>query len=476
MEPQAIDDSKYQQQSETCKLMVCRYDADQPLLSRETRAQIVHLAQGRLEVVFAGAEHMRSIRQGDDGRVAEGEPEKIAITRLTEEASKCQILIIVARGRPQKIPWFPFLAGVATTLPGDAPQIVCLHPQRLLKERIHWVVREVPNRFIPAEHQEVRRFLQQLYNDVTLTRTKEPLFKDFPKKKEEEDQLNSLVTQVCDAVNGGESKDEYLNPYLVFTFPPSCSELGPKVSVKSTPHVASKLFGSKPPEEFDWTLVDKALTKLEERKHVAGSRLFHQWADQLEAVVASIRNEDKLEQITGRLIAADDHVYRPEIELYRSDGRDGEVVVTVTFSPQIQDDWLAEASQQAAVGYNLTLAARIRHDLVEKALEDIKALGRPEHWSDLRQSVEGVLSDGAFFMTLAGRNLNLALGRSELEVIQKDFEHNVYPDLTEGLAKEDASQLAAALESWDKNNRDFFKLALGWYAEALGEGLARGSD
>ena len=461
-------------ESETCKLIVCRYDSDDPLLDEDTRKQLILLARGNLEVVFFGQKIMMTSKANKEKNDVISETSKIETTTLLSAVDNADLALFVYGGQESPslaVKWQDYLAGWARKA-GGVPEIVCLVAETFDEQQIEVLVTSPENAIIATE-EEIKKLIIKLYTDKKFTATIEPLNQQFVETGS--DFLEKVVTTLYRTINGEspgteKARTTYVNPTIRVTFPPGCSDLRDDLEVEADEVCLSQIFGIRG-RKCHWSDIDKALTNLEVFKS-AGA--FHKWAKELDLAVKTIRKKDTPMQLKQQLITKDGHVYRPQIQKFETygDRPAGRLVIDVSFSAQIHDQWLVKASPEAAVAHNLTIAARIRHDIVGRFIGQIQK-GKwlpPQEWAQIQESIDSLMVDGTFFTEMAGEQLEFALGAEELQEINKDFVENVYPYLIgdNKINQEHSETVAVAMENWSANNLKFFKLALGWYSETLG--------
>jgi hypothetical protein len=458
--------------NQICKVLVCRYDSDEPALPETRRHELIYKCQGKLEVCFVGVTKMVSTKLGSNNEIKEDIMD-VDNKRVSEVLKEAALAILVFGGPfSQEITWHPFIAGYVEGRFGDDhkdqyPRIVCIRAEDVQEKQINLLfgADETARFTVPATQQNIRAQLVRLCTDETYSNTLDQLHPTI--EKADAAWLEEISAAMVESIVGVDPDQEnsqilHGNPTLQFTFARDATGLEPTTQVKASTLHLNRLFKKASGGETTWKEIDGALARLE-KKHAGGN--FRKWVAELEAAVSDIRENDEPLQMTHAMIGADKHVYRPLIQRYELFDS-GRLLIDVNFTARIQDSWLVDASPEIAVAYNLTLAARIRHNIVEQFLPDIARLTE-SGWDELQKSVDSLTADGFFFRSMAGPALNQALGEDQMKDMVTEFEQNVYTDLSEGIKEKNSTRVASALQNWSRNNLRFFDLALPWYSDQL---------
>jgi hypothetical protein len=207
------------------------------------------------------------------------------------------------------------------------------------------------------------------------------------------------------------------------------------------------------------------------------------WIDQLKEVVAARRSGKEEDQpINRRYIGKDGKVYLPQVVIWR-DRYNKEACIDIVFIPQLQDDWLMHADRPVALGANLYLATRIRHEVLDVFLKEINwwkgdELGRRKGFLRLLTSVDIAEHDGFIIKQLTQERMNGAFegdDATRLGTLHADYRDNIGKTLHQTLGKEspdkdDVASVETALKDWLKNNDEFIDIGLKRYMKLLDQG------
>ena len=234
-------------ESETCKLIVCRYDSDNPLLDENTRKKLILLARGNLEVVFFGQKTMLTAKANKEKNDVISEPSKIELTTFLSAVDNADLALIVygGQGSPnQVVKWQDFLAGWARKA-GGVPEIVCLVAENFDGQQVEVLVTS-PENTIVATEEAIKKLIVKLYTDKNFTATIEPLNQQFVETGSVF--LDKLVKTLYHSIKGESTEKEkasttYVNPTIRVTFPPGCSNLLDDLEVKADEECLWQIFG-----------------------------------------------------------------------------------------------------------------------------------------------------------------------------------------------------------------------------------------
>jgi hypothetical protein len=409
----------------------------------------------------------------DDNDELQQSETEITRDALYEYADMASIILLVFGGMPSEvIPWQGVITGYVLRKEGDHPKVICVRSPHVRPDQLNFFQDPTEPLMIEGTKDEMRKLMLRIFTEKDFTNTIEPLAKNIDDDRLPENQrwLDEVAEEVAIALSGlprSVTKPDvrYGNPTLCVTFPPGESKLTAEIKVRGSRVDINRLLG-RSESQLRWEAVENALATIEPPS-APGS--YRQWFEELEAAIAAIRSEQPPVQFMKRLIGHDKRVYRPELEKYEAYGgrANGRLEVDISFSQQIQQQWLTEASPEAAVAHNLTIAARIRHDIVDRFVGKVSYMPEGD-WEALDHSVKALLADGAFFQSLAASQLNYALGEDELQNLNKDFGTKILGPLLNWIENRDRAQVESALKDWSANNLEFFRLGLNWYAERLG--------
>ncbi len=325
---------------------------------------------------------------------------------------------------------------------------------------------------VKATEPAILDLLTRLFQDEGFSLTAEPLNEGLT-----EDDLRPIARDIADDINrvqsGRVSNVEYINKYIQLHLPPGASSLDPDMGIESDKESLRKLFGlgRKPPDSKQWTW-GKIGKKVVHKKDPDGFN--RRWTKQLEDIVSALKRGDDFQQLTGRFLAVDGKLYRPELEIYRIYEND-RMTIDVTFSEQVQDSWLRTARAPVALAANLALASRVRHELIEPYSRKVS------HWrteaatadgcAELSELVEGIEHDGYFIAQLTKNQLQEAFDEAEtdeLDQLRHDYSTSIRPSLDKALRGHDMAELREILKCWKKNNLRFLDIGLHRYSKMLG--------
>ncbi len=324
---------------------------------------------------------------------------------------------------------------------------------------------------VRATEPEILGLLMKLFHDKDFSLTREAL-----NTRLTEEDLRPIAGEIAADISGGKSDRisdrEYANKFIQLLIAPGADSLGDDTEVRSEKDSLGPLFGlRKKPLSGRWWAWGEIAGRVVHSKDPAGFN--RRWTRQLAEIVSALKRGDDIQQLTGRFLAADGKLYRPEIEVYRT-YENGSMTVDVTFSEQVQDSWLGYARPPVALAANLSLASRVRHELIEPYLRKIS------HWraetsieegcAELIQLVEDVEHDGYYIAQLTKHQLQEAFDEDdtdELGELQHEYATDIRPFLGKALKEREIPELRQALKRWKKNNLRFLDIGLRTYARML---------
>ena len=325
---------------------------------------------------------------------------------------------------------------------------------------------------VGATETEILDLLLRLFHDKEFSLTTEPL-----NEKLTGEDLRPIAQSIANDISGVKSdsvaRRRHVNPYIQLHLPPGVDSLVPDIAVESDQVSLKQLFGlmeKKPGQQWTWG-------EIIDRIH-PGFNL--NWAEQLGEAVEAMRTEQDVRQLTGRFLANDGKLFRPEIEIYRTFEDDG-MTIDVTFSEQIHLSWIRDIGPPVALAATLALASRVQHELIEpyaRRLDDVA----PGMWYDdpfregllaeLGRLVKRIEHDGYFIGRLAEDQLQKAFKdeeRREYNEVCREYYKQIKASVREALEENDLTKLQKALQRWGDNNLRFLKLGLHRYKTMLDE-------
>ena len=408
------------------------------------------------------------------------EPGEDWLVRLRKELKRANILLLLlTKPARDDFDWPLYEAGLFESLDEeDRRRVVCVYadPGETSSSK-HRARAQLPSQLgntqaVKATEPEILKLLVRLFRDRKFTLTVEPL---NPRLSEE--RLRPIARAIADDINRVRSERvshiEYNNKYIQLDLPPDVNALERSTGIESEKESLRRLFGLRknPVHGQLWTwgeIADKVVNKHDP----AGFN--RRWTKQLEGIVSALKTGNDAQQLTGRFLAADGKLYRPEIEVYRIYEND-RMTIDVTFSEQVQDSWLRTARAPVALAANLALASRVRHELIEPYLRRVPRwrteTAMEDGCAELSQLVEDIEHDGYFIAQLTKNQLQEAFDETEsdeLGELNHQYGTKIRPFLDKALVDKEISQLRQVLKSWKRNNLRFLDIGLHRYSQMLG--------
>lgn len=447
--------------ADVCRIFISRKKADSEVIDREIQEALEAWAPDRLEFFDD-----RSIKAGDKWR-----------EEIRRELEKATILLLVlTKPARDDFDWPLYEAGLFEDLNGKRQKrVICLHP----------VGEERPSQLgerqaVEATEENILGLLQSLYRDAEFSGTQSPL-----NGKVKDHQLEPIVEAIFEHIHGRPSDElksyEYGNHWIQLVLRNEDKSLDTGVQIRSSKHSMGNLFGlnEKPVDREAWTWADiESAAQLTNDPREFNTR----WISQLRAQVEARRvggMQDR--QLSGRYLAKDGRLYRPEIEVYRT-YMDGTLTIDVTFSRQVQDEWLIDAGAPVALASMIALASRIRHKLIDDYLQQLpgwtSASEKREGLDALAELDEAIEGDGFFINRLSRESLGRAFANHRedgkvLGQLGRQFDETIRPQLISAVEEGDAEKAEKTLQAWKVNNEKFLAIGLRVYADLLGLGLAQ---
>ncbi len=380
---------------------------------------------------------------------------------------------MLTRPAKKNFDWPLYEAGLFEDISGSQyRRAICLHP-----------VGETPppqlakRQATRATKENILDLLGRLYREPEFSGTRTPL-----NSKVKDAQLKPMVEAIYEEINGLTSDElkrlEYGNHWIQIVLQQGQMALAPDVEICSSPRSLRNLFDlpPKPAKAGAWTWAD-----IEKRTTLSNDpKGFNtHWIAELREEIAARRDPDCQRadrQLTGRYLGKDGQLYRPEIEICREYKND-RMTIDVTFSRQVQDEWLSNAGAPVALASMISLASRIRHELIEGYLQRLRSWSGEEEIRDgfarLRTLDEVIEGDGFFINRLTKESLGQAFAghRDEAKVLAElhgKFTSEIRPTLAAALDGLDVDKAEQALEAWKENNERFLEIGLKVYADLLG--------
>lgn len=445
-----------------CRIFVSRKTSDKEL-SKKIRRQLRKFGPN-LEFFDAS-----DIEPGDGWR-----------HRLRKELKKANILLLVlTKPAEDDFDWPLYEAGLFESLDSeDCRRVICVYADSGdTKAAVQRAKLRVPSQLgdkqaVKATEEEILDLLVRLFHDKEFTGTEEPLNSNVDR----EEDLRSIARTIAEDINGVPGDQlkhrKYCNTYVQLQLAPD-AKLDSDTAVESNEESLSGLFGlgKNPPngqETWTWEQISSRV------EGEGPDSINRRWIQQLEDAVSAMRAGERVHQLTSRFLAEDGKLYRPELEIYRT-YENRRMTIDVTFSEQVQDSWLRNASAPVALAANLALASRIRHELIERYLRKVP-LWQTEKEKEkgsavLSQLVEDIEHDGYFIGRLTKNQLQDAFelaDNQELAGLRQEYGMKIRPLLGSGLQNLEVTEIGQALERWEKNNLRFLHIGLRRYKEMLG--------
>ena len=441
--------------NDLCRIFVSRKTNDRDVFGANTRAgkDLKLLAEGRLEIFDATL-----IGFGKKWRDV-----------ILEEIGKANILLLIlTRPTRNEFDWPLYEAGVFGGLSEAGKNLVCIYPEgELPPDQVSAI------QGVEATREYIKKLVKDILCDEEFTSTKEPLHR---KNYDENPSMIAAIEQeIYDGINGQPGVEikntEYINPHMQLELSDGAKPLGGEVKIISDKETLIALFGLPEPPKipgfWTWGDIETALTDPE----ADPSRINLQWMRQLE------RGFKLEEQLSRMFIGKDEKVWTPEVEIIET-YENGIVRITVTFSPQAHQIWLTKTDPAVALATSLSLATRIRYEVIETYLN--KRLPAMEGGSDAKKSkgfealeelINEVQHSGFFARHLSGNNVQDAFKAGDIKAISKieaDYGTIIGPKLGKAIKDKDVEGTEEALKLWKENNAEFFSIGIPRYSNLVG--------
>ncbi len=443
--------------TEKCRVFVSRKTSDRKVGAR-IRKQL-EIWSPNLE--FFDAE---DIKESEDWRA-----------RIRKELRSANLLwLVLTKPAMDNFDWILYEAGLFESLEEeDRRKVVCIYADpgdTSTSAEIGIPSQLVYKQAVKATERQILKLLLRLFRDKEFTNTIRPL-----NERLSEENLRPIAGTIADAINQVDPnrvfQTEYANTYIKLHIPSDVESLVPGIRVESSGKSLEQLFdlGKSPPGGQLWTW-----GKISEKISLDKDPGFNgRWTKQLDKAISAMKNGDTVRQLTGKFLAADDKLYRPEIEIYEI-YENGRLTVDVTFSHQVQDSWLQEAHAPVALAANLALASRIRHEVMEPYLRKLPLWrteeAKKEGCGELSRLVKQIEHDGYFIRRLTESRLQEAFDEAEtkeLADLETGYAKEIRPFLEKALRDREVTELGQVLQCWEKNNLQFLRIALHRYEAML---------
>lgn len=448
-------------EKDICRVFVSRKTTDRQIFGRASanRKKLKTFAPGRLQIFDAD-----EIKPGQDWR-----------KKIRQEIQKADILLLIlTRPARKDFDWPLYEAGLFDSLRGDK-RLVCIYPKKKDPKKKGGPPDQLADiQGVEATEANLRDFLVRLFTDSEFTNTETPLNADvyeaFP------EQIDAIARETYEDVNGVQGEGiysvSYVNPYIQLLLPSGTKKLTGDTQIKSNMRSLRTLFKlrKEPPESEYWTWA-----QIEESVDFGREdpqQFNRAWMREAEAAIEKLlKGKSEDHQIHSRFIAKDSRIWSPEIEIWRAYDN-GIKTVDVTFSPDVQDEWLQKAKAPVALAANLNLAVRIRHDLIETYLRRLPHWedGDESHFLELSDLVSTVERNGFFIRWLTKDAWAEAFDIDDTEKVikmEKDFGQKIYPKLHKALDEKKVKEASDALKLWHTNNTDFLSIGIPQYTRLL---------
>jgi hypothetical protein len=439
--------------TDNCLIFISRRHADGEIIDSDLEDQMSQLAAGRL-----------SLFSPEQVQGAEDERQRV----IREKLSSANLLFLVLPKTPSstEFDWPLWNAGFFKGVhDDDGSRSVCFIP----------VGGEVP--------EQIARHVQKV--EVTVDNLKKIFYRLFAKKEfthtkaalnptVTEDMVEPLAQQAYDQfIKAQEEHVEYGNPWIKLLLPPGASGVEDATRLKSDAQSLKTLFDLPEAKRESpsglWTWADLG----PKVSHVSPDpgKFNRVWMVQLaEEVATKLKGDETVEQLTSRYLSHDKELYRPEIEEWRTTGEG--LAVLVTFSLQVQDSWLKSATSPVALAANISLASRIRHELIEPFRKAARKWTGQESiktgLAKMEELAAVVERHGFFIGCLTQSKLEDAFVESdeqykELHRLWDEYGTKIKPRMKDAIAATDLEEIKTVLDLWDDNNLDFLNLAISRY-------------